>query len=215
MLENNAVRFVMHGDGRTVTRRRLLAFFGAAPLVGPAIWERHSFPDWPPDVVERLLSDSPWAKPVRLSLPCPPEHNEFCLTVRWSTALPVRQALALRRWSRSGIGSPEAVEFLSREEPECLLEILSLPRQMAPRGTRRLEAELLQTAGLRVAGSVICPVAAYVPKGRENLSAELRFSRSDLRADGGALEFAAAAGPARIQQTFRGKAMVYRGRLEL
>jgi hypothetical protein len=239
-------------------------------LAAAESWDQHPFPNWSRDLVDRLLTDSPWAKPVTLPFHFqpPPERSrsdsndagipasvgllagirgigspgsqrsgreprtagqdqtpdgnprvrtEVCLTIRWSSALPIRQALALERWMREGLEHPKAIEFLDCEEPDYVVEILGFPVQLVPQGTRRLEAELLQTAGVLLKGhGPIQATSAYVPQHGEHLSAELRFPRRDpIRADDGTLEFAAQAWPMKIQQKFKLKAMIYRGRLEL
>lgn len=243
---------------------------GAAPLAAAGSWDQSSFPNWTRDVVERLLTDSPWAKPVSVRFefqPLPerlrsdfsdvglpggiglptgipgigwpggpgtgrnprvpgqgPERGggssvpaEVYLTIRWSSALPIRQAIALDRWGRDGLDDPEAVRFLNREEPDYVLEIFGIPVIMAPQGARRLEAELLSTAGLFVKGrSPIRATSAHVPELGEHLSAELRFPRLDpISIDDGTVEFTAEAGPMNIAKKFKLKPMVYRGRLEL
>ena len=56
----------------TMTRRLWMGAAGAA-LASGRNWERNSFPDWPAEHIDRILTDSPWARPMtlpyRLSLP--------------------------------------------------------------------------------------------------------------------------------------------------
>lgn len=47
----------------------LLVFgLGAAMLFGADFWQKKKFSEWSPKEVQRLLSDSPWARPVELSV---------------------------------------------------------------------------------------------------------------------------------------------------
>lgn len=181
----------------TTTRRRFLFAAGAAPLIAGESWEESAFPNWTPETVDRLLTDSPWAKPLRVPFefqPPPrqlqsgfgdieipagtpgssiprggagrsprtartgpgggryPVHTEVYLTIRWSSALPIRQALALERRTRDGLDDPKVREFLERRETHYVLEVFGLPVRMVPQGTRRLEAELLGSAQLWMKG---------------------------------------------------------------
>jgi len=54
--------------GVTMTRRQLFtyAMAGSAATLAARNWERAAFPDWPDAHVDKLLTDSPWAKPLTL-----------------------------------------------------------------------------------------------------------------------------------------------------
>jgi hypothetical protein len=251
-----------------MTRRFFLTLVGAAPLMVAESWEQDSFPNWTQDFVDKLLTDSPWAKPVTVAFefqPAPKQlqsdffqiglpggpgwptripgtgwpgggrtrgprtpapgqggenpsvRTEVYLTIRWSSALPIRQALALERWGRDGLQNPKAVEFLNHQEPDYVVEIFGLPAIMVPRGTRRLEEQLAKTATLFLKGHRPMQAAsAEVPEYGEHLLATLRFPRFEaITADDGIMEFQASAGPMKIEKKFKLKPMVYRGRLEL
>ena len=106
-------------------RRHFLALLGAAPLAAADFWEKQPFPHWTPVEVEKLLTDSPWSREVhcrfeytppgrrltsefQIGFPrgrsggsgTPSVRTEVYLTVRWSSALPIRQALALQEAGR-------------------------------------------------------------------------------------------------------------------
>lgn len=245
-----------------ISRRSFLAIVAATPLIARDSWDEQDFPNWTPQTVDRLLTDSPWARPLTVPFefrPQPsqlldgltdievpagssgagwprrstgrspgtagpaqtpgryPVRTEVYLTIRWSSALPIRQALALERWTREGLDDAEAREFLERREPDYVIEIFGLPARMVPKGTRWLEAELSGSAQLSMRGRrPIRAAGASVPEHGEHLSAQLRFPRDDsISPEDGTLEFAAAAGPMKIETKFKLKDMVYRGRLEL
>jgi hypothetical protein len=233
-------------------RREFLALLTASPLAAAESWEKTPFPNWSPDLVERVLTDSPWARPLTVPFeyrppdrrmvseysqiglpggigfprrggsgapggPAPSVRTEVYLTVRWSSALPVRQALALSQWGRAGLEDPKAVELLTRVEQDYVIEVFGLPVTMAPQGAAKVQEELLKTAVLWwKGGPTIRATEVKVPEHGMHLSAEIRFPRSEkLAADIGTLEFLAKAGPIRIEPKFKPKSMVYRGQLEL
>ncbi len=258
-----------------MTRRAFLTMVAAVPALRAASWEDHAFPDWTPEIVDRLLTDSPWAHPVtvpfefqpsakeptsefsfnqfqfpgstsppwgipgvgwpgggrrtdpnsRIPVPSrpgsgtgyPSVRTEVYLTVRWSSALPIRQALALERWGRRGLETPEAVEFLNRSEPDYVIEVFGLPASIAAQGTKDLQKDLVKTARLLwKGGRTLKAVGTEVPEYGEHLSAELRFKRSEaVTPDQGIVEFRAETGPMKIATKFKLDAMTYEGRLKL
>lgn len=246
-----------------MTRRR---FFGFALVAGPAAglaarnWDRAAFPDWSDAYIDKLLTDSPWARPMTLpfrysapppagasasrfaqtgsgpfglGLPggglgmpsgrsagdtsAPAVLTEVYLTTRWSSALPVRQALALAQFGREGLGRPKAEELLRGEGDEYVVEVAGFPAGMIGQGARRFEAELAATATLYVKGRpAVKAASASVPEHGNHLIATLRFPRwENLSSDAGVIEFAAQAGPMDIRQKFKLHEMQYKGRLEL
>lgn len=244
-----------------------MALAGSALVARAAPWDEYPFREWSDKVVDKLLTDSPWAHGLTVSFEFQPARDELrsdllqiglpptsplprvpgigwpggqrrdrfpspggpspggypsvrteaYLTVRWSSALPVRQALALEQWGRRGLETKAAVEFLEREQTEYIIEIFGLPGVLAKNGTKRMEEGLAKSATLRVKGlEPIKPTSAYVPGYGEHLSAELRFPRPEsIDGDMGQIELEAQTGPVEIQTKFKLKDMVYQGRLEL
>lgn len=153
----------------------------------------------------------------RPSGPVQPVQTEMYLTVRFSSALPIRQALALMEFGRSGLDDPRAVQLLNAEPEECVVEVAGFPTISMNRGAAALAEDLRKSARLTVKGSE--PVAAKtaeVPEHGMHLVATLRFPRlGDLPVSEGVLQFSASSGTIRIEQPFKLKQMVYRGRLEV
>lgn len=243
-----------------MTRRFFLSTAPLAPLAARN-WDR-SFPDWSGDYLDKLLTDSPWARPstlpFRFSAPArrqfsasefaqigeplgfpkgwpsatstaanrvprvddsnaPPVQTEIYLTTRWSSALPIRQALALHQFGRDGLQSAKARDLLEGSEAEYLIDVAGFPAGMIPQGVRRFEAQLLESATLLVKGHPpLRPTAVSVPEHGNHLIASLRFPRyANLSDSGGYIEFAANAGPMDIHQKFKLRDMNYKGKLEL
>lgn len=134
--------------------------------------------------------------------------TEAYLTIRWSSALPVRQALALEE---------RAAEVAPPPPKEYLIHIAGIPTVLATQDTSAIEKKLMKTATLSVKGRrSLHAVSVEVPEHGTHLMAAIRIPRFDgLGASEGVVEFAAEAGPIKIQQQFKLKPMVYRGNLEL
>jgi hypothetical protein len=240
---------------------------GGLPLTAGDFWQRRPFPDWTPEDVDRLLSDSPWAKQVtvRFDLPIPATNlasnfgdrfsdvglpggvgfpggrpgrwpgsgsgqpgaprtggassvrSEVFLTIRWSSALPVRQAIALDRWGRDRLDEPEARKFLSVPETDYVVEVFGIPAIVAHQGARRLEAELFDSARILVKGRApIRTASAHVPVFGNHLAATLRFPRHQPIEPGDhSVEFLASGARMDIARKFKLESMTYEGRLEL
>jgi hypothetical protein len=244
-----------------MTRRFFFAAGSLAPLAARN-WDRATFPEWSADHVDKLLTDSPWARPTtlpfRFSAPArrpftvsefaqigeplglpkgwpsggpttgnrtpriddgnaPSVQTEIYLTTRWSSALPMRQAMALHQFGRSGLNSAKAVELLQGNPAEYVLEVAGFPVGMVPQGVRRFEAELLESSRLLLKGrKALRATASSVPEHGNHLIATLRFPRFENLSDNdGFIELAAQAGPMDILQKFKLRDMNYKGRLEL
>ena len=249
-----------------LSRRSFILFPAIAVPAGRAQarrWEQPQFPHWTPEFIERLLSDSPWARPLSVTyLPgaqqnlrsdfqigLPPSvgypripgvgwpggpttgrsprtgpmprtgdaRSQMHLTIRWSSALPIRQALALERFGRDGLDSPKAVEALSGSESEYVIEVFGVPASVYPKDDSQFEKDLTRTARLSLRGRR--PAAASsvttAPSG-SHLVATLRFPRFDhLQERDGALELSLSAGTARIEQRFKLETMTWQGKVEL
>lgn len=245
-----------------ILSRRLFLPAAASAFLAARNWDRAAFPEWGNDYIDKLLTDSPWARPQTLpfkfsgrrviprsnfdqigeplGLPkgwpgstpspnsrtqgprvddsnAPPVQTEIYLTTRWSTALPIRQALALHQYGRAGLDSPPAAALLNTPPAEYTLDVAGFPVGMVPQGVRRFEAELLQSATLSVKGrKPLRATAVSVPEHGNHLIATLRFDRyENLTEADGLIEFSAQAGPMDIRQKFKLHEMTYKGRLEL
>ena len=141
---------------------------------------------------------------------------EAYLTVRWSSALPIRQALAIERWGRGGLEMPEAAEALAAEPDHYLVEIFGLPAMIAPEGVKRIEEDLRRTARLTLSGRSVSPTAVRVPEYGMHLTAKLAFPRWEgVEPGDGAIGFRAEPRPLEIATKFKLDQMVYEGRLAL
>jgi hypothetical protein len=153
------------------------------------------------------LTDSPWAKPTTVIFDR--LRAEIYLTIRWASALPVRQALALEQ--------AKTLELPRATEAEYVIEIAGFPTTLFPQGARRLEAELAKSARLSAAGRrTVTPASVSVPGHGMHLMATLCFPRFEpLDAKDRDITIWANSGSLSIEQRFKLKDMVYEGHLEL
>ncbi|MBS1828395.1 MAG: hypothetical protein JST93_24020 [Acidobacteria bacterium] len=231
-----------------------------ASLAGVAFgkdWEQPEYPNWSREFVDKMLTDSPWARPLTapfvlphsapftssfsqiglpggIGLPRIPGvglpggtnrrypggtgggrdgrtssgvKTEAYLTIRWSSALPIRQALSLEE--RTNEVAPPSKDYL--------INIAGIPTVLATQDTSAIEKKLMKTATLSIKGRRSLHAAfVEVPEHGTHLMAAIRIPRFDgLAASEGVIEFTAEAGPIKIQTQFKLKPMLYHGNLEL
>lgn len=257
-----------------MTRRLFFFAATAAARAAAKSWEQPAFPNWSPEFLDKMLTDSPWAHPITVPFVFQPQpqsdplrsdfsqiqipggiglptripgvgwpggsstgrgtgtptsrvpgsggrtpgvRTEMYLTIRWSSALPIRQALALQQFGREGLEDPRAVELITKPERGYVVEVAGFRLSMVPQGAAALEKELAKSAKLVVKNRrTAFPSSVQVPEHGMHLMATLRFPRfEDIGSDDGVMQFSAEAGPAKIECPFKLKPMVYRGRLEL
>jgi hypothetical protein len=129
-------------------------------------------------------------------------RTEIYLTVRWASALPIRQAYAIQDFGRGGLDSPEAIQRLSSNPAEeYVLELAGFPTILFKKGSQELEDAL---------------TSIVVPAHGMHLMATMRFPRfANLQPGDGSITLTASAGTVYIAHGFRMKSMVYQSRLEL
>lgn len=146
-------------------RRLLTITLGVWLIAGAALsaadfWEEQPFTEWSDKDVEKMLRDSPWAQQVRIAigslsedaLPTaaqpsgPPEEcggtqfggiQRHRLSVVWTSALPVKQALVRQA---VGLGAPvpaESQQVLDQPEPLYAVTIFGIPPSLAVLGSMR------------------------------------------------------------------------------
>ena len=188
----------------------------AVPWAAFAQMPKAPFPNWDRDAADRLLTESPWAQAVDTPLKDRAYRSELSLTVRWGSALPVRQANAFLL----GLETRAAKSVLAAAPKDYVIEVAGFPAGVLQGhgGPRALEKELLASASLAGKTRRWAAAAVAVPEFGSHMMAELRFPRDPAIVPGDeAMEFAASAlgGRLRMRVRFPLKAMVYGGQLEL
>ncbi|MCS6954073.1 MAG: hypothetical protein RMK57_16925 [Bryobacterales bacterium] len=140
------------------------------------------------------------------------------VTIRWQTALPVRQALVRARFGSEAATSPEAQQMLSAEQQTYIIAVGGLP----PMLLRGAEPDKLKTeAVLKVKGRQ--PLRAQdvrFSREQDRLTLFLVFPRTQpdgytIRLEDKEVEFSLRLAAADIKRKFKLKEMLYDGRLEL
>lgn len=147
----------------------------------------------------------------RTSLPL-----EADLIVRWSSALPVRQARALYLHRAQANSSRTLPELLEERPGEAILEIHGLPAQIAHKGAGSVELAAMQGARLVLArGRGLAPLKARADLTGLTLDLYLHFDRAALASARGDIEVQVDLQIARFKQRFRVSQMYYGGRPEI
>lgn len=135
------------------------------------------------------------------------------LIIRWAGALPVRRAMALHEFGRDRLDDPQAVELLSVQPKDFVIEIAGFPHVLA---NAELARNLRETKLLVPNKRPLSPLSVEVPEAGTFVTATLRFARVEgLAPDDGKVELVAQAAGMRIEESFKLRPMVYEGRLEL
>ena len=139
-------------------RRRLAVTVGMWLLTGVALvaadfWVEKDFTTWSDKEIQKMLTDSPWAKQVRIivsgsltegpdaqvTIPEIPEcgGEQFDriqrtkVTITWSSALPIKQALIRQAIGLDAPIPAEGQQVLDRAEPFYVVTVSELPQAFA------------------------------------------------------------------------------------
>lgn len=159
-----------------------------------------------------------YPRPEDTRLP-PPQatRTEMYLTVRFASALPIRQALALSEFGRTGLDNPRAVELLAAKPKEYVVEVAGFPTTSISQGPKWLADGLKKSARLFLKGQrPLSATSVEIPEQGMHLIATLKFPKfDDIGPEDGTIQFLGTAGSIRIEQQFKLRTMTYHGRLEL
>ncbi len=149
--------------------------------------------------------------------PMSKDKVEVDVNVRWSSALPVKQATALTKYGKDGIGSPEARAMLRPDEEFYVLEVSGIPAATAYQGLAAMQVYLFDNLRLRTGTNrVIPPAAVYVTNNGGGLNISFRFSKKNpITVKDKDLHFFMEYGILKVERKFKLKQMIYDGRLEL
>jgi hypothetical protein len=138
------------------------------------------------------------------------------LTVRWQSALPIKQALLKMKYGAEVGTSPEAKQILANSEPDYVVVVAGLNRGMV-----RGEAEQIKQAMMGATELVIKGKEPIKPKdfrlvGQGRIDAIFAFPRTNpIVEDDKEVEFVCKVGTITVKQKFRLKDMLFNGKLEL
>lgn len=182
----------------TFTRRSLLAALLFVPLFAGDFWNEKRSSEWDEREVERVLTNSPWAKAVLLK----PVGQA---TVRWASAEPVQRAVARR--DQGGLSLPSA----PRRIKAYVITVSGLNLKGLPSDPRDRREMLVSAATLKASGRMpLQPDSAQV----DDRELEFRFA-NDEPIESPAIDFTLKLGKTVVKCRFHTAAMQFDGKLAL
>lgn len=249
--------------------KKFAPFVLALGLWAADSWQHKPATDWSDKDVQKILTNSPWAKVISVSAggfmdpgsmpgrggrglggddsPTRPDvagqmpggslgapggnvpsrslgdeglgsqtAPSIALTVVWESALPVKQALARRKYGAEAATAPEAKAFLD-ENPGYLIAVAGIPDGIVQASAARGKEALLQRTSLSVKGKPqLHP--SNVEVGPPGKVIEVIFSfpkTAPFSIDDKDVEFSTQLGTVAVTYKFHLKDMLYQGKLEL
>jgi hypothetical protein len=219
----------------------ILISFGATVLCAADFWVKKKYSEWTPTEVQKMLNDSPWAKAVEIVVGNPRSLKgagggagatspgrgggggggmmsdanlpRETFVIRFNTALPMKQALARNRFQDDVLKSPEAAQFLSRQEPNYVISVVGSPRRLPTEPTG-----LKELARLILKGREIQPANVDIDRGQGGAAVLYTFPKGDkpvtLEDDNAEFEAKFPSG-LKISRRFKLKDLVFDGKLEM
>jgi hypothetical protein len=233
-------------------RRTLAGTLGACLLASAAVaaadfWQEKAFTDWSAPQIEKLLSDSPWAKKVTIvtgslreqgpgggfdsgsaglgggggSRDADPGSGEFqglrriTVTVVWSSALPIRQAL-LRRQAGPEAITADQQQRLEENEPFYSVTVVGLPSSVTAKVGTLDEVKTISGLTPNRKERIAPEEIRVFPHADRSVRVEFLFPKSyALALEDKEVEFTTKLGDADIVKKFKLSDMAVRGRLAL
>ena len=137
------------------------------------------------------------------------------LTIQWSSALPIKQALMRGRFGNEAHTAAEAKRFLQRRETHYVVAVAGFSGRMA--GVTQNTDRLKETTSLkRKNKDLIRPEIVEMHKREESVTLFLSFPRTDpIALEDKNVEFEMKLGPMTLKHKFKLKDMIFDGKLEL
>jgi hypothetical protein len=214
-----------------------------AVLTAAEFWEEKELTDWSDREVQRLMTNSPWAKRITVVFPRPPRETindraptarlggggggrgarsgfgqfgaaaQSRLIVQWRSALPMRQAIVRGRVGPGGALGSAERQFLAQRPDVYFIVVSGLPRAFARLDPRALRAE----ARLERRGKPpILPIQANPQPDGDGTALVYVFPQVEaITLEDEEVEFVTEVADASIERTFELEDMVVDGVLEL
>jgi hypothetical protein len=208
-------------------------------------WQAKLYTDWNDKEVAKLSSDSPWAKQFTISMGGGGGGGDtggkrgkkggdstladdtgpgagiaggmaVNLTVRWQSALPIKQALLKMKFGAEVGTSPEAKQILANNEPDYVIVVAGLNRGMVRGDADQIKQALLGATELVIKGKESIKPKDFRIVGQGRIDAIFGFPKTNpIVEDDKEVEFVCKVGTITVKQKFRLKDMLYNGKLEL
>jgi hypothetical protein len=132
------------------------------------------------------------------------------VNVSWATALPIKQAMARRRFGNEVGTSTQAKEFIERKEDHYVAAVVGLPVPMIQQAQNPLMSEL------RCGKEKVRPAKVEVQEQGTSGVVYLFFPRTrEITLEDKQIELVMNLGEAKLSRKFKLKDMVFKGRLEI
>lgn len=201
-------------------------------------WQTKSFTQWNDKDIDKLVADSPWARPYNVIIShdsmapsngrntgarpaggaAPSEADEHVPTVaRWSSALPMRQVMARLKYKDDAGTSPDAKALLDAQQTSYIIEISGAISKLLHGDTEKAQAAAAKAASLSVKGKApLKPENVKIDVTGGDVLIMFSFPRSAaFSAEDKEIEFQTKVGDESLHYKFRPKDMVFNGKLEL
>ena len=139
------------------------------------------------------------------------------LTVRWQSALPVRQAEVVAKLGHEKAGSEEATKFLNQAVPGYIVALIGLPGAMGRMSPERLNEIARTSAALHIKDKDPVPALRAEASMRESfVDVYFVFPKTPpITLEDKEVEFAVNVGQMEVKRKFKLKEMVVGAKLEL
>jgi hypothetical protein len=143
-------------------------------------------------------------------------NNSIPVTVRWQTAMPVKQALLRARYGSEAATAPEAKKALATEESNYIIAVAGVPGMVRDESESFKKMLLSQTTiSVRGKDPILAADVKFIKDGRA-MDAFFAFPKKDpVTLEDKEVDFSTKLGTINIHQKFRLKDMVFNGKLEL
>ena len=229
---------------KTLFRVSFVLLLTSTLLWAGDFWEDKEFTQWSDKDVEKLMTNSPWAKQVTVALSMGGRGGRggmsgrgggrgsgggrggrgggggmsrrpaVKLTISWRSALPFKQAQVKARMGNSTEMPAGAQQFLDQQNEFYIVAVAGFPAQMGQRVSDP-EAVLAATILKRKQGSISPESVRALDRGNA-VDLLFFFPRSaGITLEDKDVELIAELGPMQIKKKFKLKDMVLNGKLEL
>lgn len=113
-----------------------LLLTGSSLLLAADFWEIYHYTQWTDEQIWKIMRDSPWAQSTEIRLKAFHYNGELepfdqpvltTATVRWQSALPIRQIVALERYGEEADSSVESVARLGSNLNAYVVGVFGIP----------------------------------------------------------------------------------------
>jgi hypothetical protein len=225
--------------GFTMKKSAVLVIIFSACLWAADFWQTKPFTEWADKDLSKMISNSPWAKEfsVEMTGSAPAGGGDkkgtrdrgqtgaaeagggmpsITLTIRWASALPVKEASVRLNFKGDAATSPEAKQRLEANEPDYVIAVSGLNRGMVLGSADELKQAMMGATELVIKGKEPIKPKDFRIVGQGRVDALFAFPRTNpITEDDKEVEFQSKVGTITIRQRFRLKDMMFNGKLEL